>query len=89
MNIFSRSLACAAVLTLTLVGTEAFAQKRISNKLSGLSLDAHRPDVGRNDCRIQLWSDFGLANQRWNFTNLGNGYYKITNAASGNAGSFC
>src|SRR4051794_28619312 len=53
-------------------------------RASGLILDAHRPDVNENGCKIQLWTRANRAtNQQWVLVALGDGWHKIENRASG------
>ncbi len=47
--------------------------------------DGDAPAYSTNQARMELWGFSGDAHQKWVFTNLANGYYKITSAKSGKA----
>jgi hypothetical protein len=49
---------------------------RIVNKLSGKSLDVYGASTC-NDTRVVQWANHTGANQQWQFTDLGTGYFKI------------
>ncbi len=49
---------------------------KIVNKVSGKSLDVYGAS-NCNDTRVVQWTGHTGANQQWQFTNLGTGYFKI------------
>jgi hypothetical protein len=60
------------------------SDKKIINRATGKALDDYGYSTADNGIIVQ-WPYAANSNQLWQFTNLGNGYYKIINKFSGKA----
>ena len=65
-----------------LEGRQRLSGYYIVSEYSGKVLDDPGGSTSQNTF-IDQWQLTGTANQQWNFTYEGNGYYAITNAKSG------
>lgn len=63
---------------LSVAKLEATGTYRIVSAFSGKALDQHLGST-----RVQLWTWFGSANQKWRVTHVGGGRHTIANVASG------
>jgi alpha-L-fucosidase len=81
-----KSLAVLSVVALALLATPAAHALTgvLELRSSGLALDADRPNVDQNGCRVQLRTGApGATNQQWVLIPVGDGWYRIENRASG------
>ncbi len=71
--------------TVTNLGiTITASDKKIINRATGKAMDDYGYSTADNGIIVQ-WPYAANSNQLWQFTNLGNGYYKIINKFSGKA----